>query len=249
MKLSELIERTLFYVSVPKCISCGKKLEFTSKVYCPDCKLELFDAYSRNCSRCNKILSECQCSNEYLKSERIRTVIKLFRYIQREENYVANSLIYSLKKDNRKDVLTLASEKLSEAILSAEDKCGEYIFTNVPRRRAAVIKRGFDHAGMLAKAIAKRLSADYKALFVSRSKAAQKTLTKSERRTNASFKIKKNLSLSGKTVVIVDDVITTGSSVGACAGLAYSMGAKRVIAAAIGIAYKDEYDGPTYTPF
>ena len=249
MKFSELIERALFYVSVPKCISCGEKLDFTSKVYCPDCKLELFDAYSRNCSRCNNILSECTCSNKYLKSNRVRTVIKLFRYIQREENYVANSLVYSLKKDNRRDVLALASEKLSLAIFRAEEKCGEFIFTNVPRRRSAIIKRGFDHAAMLAKATAKRLGAEYMALFTSKAKSAQKTLSPDERRTNASFKLKKNVSLKGKTVVIIDDVITTGSSVGACAKLAYSMGAKRVIAAALGIAYKDEYEGPSYVQF
>lgn len=249
MKFSEIVERIVYYVSVPKCISCGEKLDFASKVYCPDCELELFDAYNRNCSRCNKILSECCCSNAYLKSKRIKNVIKLFRYIQREENFVANSLIYSLKKDNRRDCLALAADMLSNAILKAEPQCKEFIFTNVPRRRSAIIKRGFDHAALLAKAISKRLGAEYVPLLKSKTKRAQKTLTSSERKSNASFMIRTNVSLKGMTVVIIDDVITTGSSVGACGELCYSLGAKRVIAASLGIAYKDEYEAPIETPF
>lgn len=249
MKPAEILKRALFYISVPKCISCGEKLEFTSKVYCPKCKLELFDAYNRSCSRCFKILSECNCSNEYLKTKRVKNIIKLFRYIQREENYVANSLIYSLKKDNRKDCLELASSQLSEAISRSEKNPNEYIFTNVPRRRTAIIKCGFDHAALLSKETARLLGAEYLSLFKSKSKTAQKTLKTAERRKNAKFIPKKNISLKGKTVIIIDDVITSGSSVGACAELAYSLGAKRVIAAALGIAYKDEYEAQQYVSF
>ena len=242
MKASEILERALFYISVPKCISCGEKLDFTSKVYCPRCKLELFDVFNRSCSRCNKVLSKCDCSNKYLKSKRVRKVIKLFRYMQREENYVANSLIYSLKKDNRKDCLALACELLSESIKNSENNVSDFIFTNVPRRRAAIIKRGFDHAAMLSKAVAKNLGAEYMPLFKSKAKMAQKTLVAGERLSNATFVSHRGASVEGKTVLIIDDVITTGASVGACAELAYSMGAKRVVVAAIGIAYKDEYE-------
>ena len=244
MKISEILERALFYISVPKCISCGEKLDFTSKVYCPKCKLELFDVYNRCCSGCNKILSKCDCSNEYLKGKRVRKVIKLFRYMQREENYVANSLIYSLKKDNRKDCLRFAVEMLSEAILNSENNVSNFIFTNVPRRRSAIIKRGFDQSAMLSKAVAQNLGAEFRPLFKSRAKKAQKTLMSSERRSNATYISRKDASVDGKTVLIIDDVITTGSSIGACADIAYSIGAKKVIVAAIGIAYRDEYEPP-----
>ena len=179
----------------------------------------------------------------------MRKVIKLFRYIQREENYAANSLIYSLKKDNRRDVLNLASDMLSDAIKRAEKTSEDFLITNVPRRRSAIIKRGFDHAALLAKSTAKKLSIEYKNLFVSKSKRAQKKLTAAERKINAVFEPKFQGSLKGKTVIIVDDVITSGSSIGACASIAYSLGAKRVIAAAIGIAYKDSQDYIDYTYF
>lgn len=239
MKFSEFIEHAVFYISVPKCISCNEKLDFTSKVYCPECKLELFDAYSRECSKCFKVLSQCTCSNEYLKSKRVKQVIKLFRYIQREENYAANSLIYSLKKDNRRDCLELASDMLCHSLLNAFDNFDNIILTNVPRRRIAIIKRGFDHASMLSKRIAKKLNATYIPLFVSKTKKAQKSLGPVERRKNPNFTLRANKTLDGKTVVIVDDVITTGASIGACADLAYSLGARNVVAAALGIAYKD----------
>ncbi len=243
MKLSEIVDRALFYVSVPKCVACGVPLDHSDNVYCKDCLPEFWAAFGRDCSVCFKPLCECSCSNKYLVSKKVKKVVKLFRYIQREENYCSNSLIYSLKKDNRRDVLELASSLLSDALLLSIEKPSEYIFTNVPRRRSAIIKRGFDHAAMLSRAVAKKLGGEYRALFISKASKAQKTLTGIARHKNAVFDIKSEADLDGKSVIIIDDVITSGSSIGAVAELAASIGAGRIVAAALGIAYKDDLFG------
>ncbi|MBQ2875886.1 MAG: ComF family protein [Clostridia bacterium] len=247
MDVKSALDKALFYLSVPKCVCCGARLDYTDNVFCSECLIEFRGNLTRNCSGCFKPLSECSCTTEFLKSKGVSKVIKLFRYIQREESYAANSLIYSLKRENRRDVRRLASAMLSSSLRLLVDNLDNCVFTNVPRRRRAVILRGFDHAAQLSRTIARELGCEYKALFSSKAKKAQKELRGIQRHKNAVFAIKSKADLKGKTLIIVDDVITTGSSIGAASELGKSLGAKRIIACAIGIAYKDEYGPKDYS--
>lgn len=240
MKLRELISRALFYVSVPKCVSCGEYLSYNDLALCPKCSSEFEEIKTRSCSICSKRLSECSCSNEYLSRHFIKRVIKVFRYVQREENLPANSLIYSLKRDDRADVQKLCALELSAAIKNSLDTPSEYIITNVPRRRSAIIKYGLDHAATLARRVADILGAEYKSLLTSNSKRPQKKMHGEERLYNVNFDIKRDIDLTGKRIIIIDDVITTGASMGAAAMLLRSLGAKTIVAASLSIAYKDD---------
>ena len=53
------------------------------------------------------------------------------------------------------------------------------------------------------------------------------------------YKSNKDISLNGYTVIIVDDIITTGASMSSCAMLIKAYKPTKVIGAALGIAYKD----------
>jgi competence protein ComFC len=161
--------------------------------------------------------------------------------VQRED-MPSNNLIYSLKRDNRKDVLEFLSSELIEAISNSINNVSECVFINVPRRLEARLKYGFDHAKLLAKYISKHFSAQYYQPIISKVKKSQKKTQGRERIKNATFKLKnKAKDLSGKTVIIIDDIVTTGSSMGASATLIRALGAKKIIGAAISIAYKDTY--------
>ena len=151
MKLSQLAHRIGFLLSAPKCVACGERLSLDDRALCKVCYCELLDNMTRNCSRCSNTLSKCTCSNEYLISHKVRHVVKVYRYIRREENRASNHLVYSLKKDNRKDVLDLCADLLQGSINSTlidggiiKDKSA-VVVTNVPRRKAAFVKFGIDH--------------------------------------------------------------------------------------------------------
>jgi len=151
-------------------------------------------------------------------------------------------LIYSLKRDNRKDVLDFLTKELCDAIENSVNNPSEMIFTNVPRRRESIRKYGMDHASLLAKSVAKYFSARYYQPLISKSKQEQKHMSGTQRLKNASFRLKKGArSFKGKTVILIDDIVTTGSSMGACAMLLRALGAKKIIGAVVSIAYKDEY--------
>ncbi len=239
MNIKETMDRVLFALSVPKCVCCDKRLDYGQNAFCPECYAEFSDFKSRNCSRCAKKLNECGCSNEFLSSHFIKKVIKCSRYIQHNELHPVNALIYSLKRDNRKDVLDLASEELYIALNNTIDDFSQCIITNIPRRRAALVEFGIDHSELLAKEIAKKCRAEYISLMKSNAITPQKSLDHTERRKNANFELIKEPDLTGKTVIIVDDIITSGASVSNAAMLIRGLGSKNIIAACIAIAYKD----------
>ncbi len=241
MNFSEIKDKILFYLSVPKCVGCKKRLSVEDRVLCPDCLSEYREIKKRNCSICSKELERCDCSNKYLESHYVRKVIKVFRYVDKDE-LPSNNLIYSLKRDNRKDVLAFLVDELGRALSASVKDIDKCVFLNVPRRRKEKIKYGIDHASELAKALAKRFSAEYYQPLISKAKKPQKKTVGAERIQNASFKLKKNAkNLSGRTVIIVDDIVTTGASMSACAMLVRALGTKKIIGAAVSIAYKDSY--------
>ncbi len=243
MTFTDFMDRVFFYLSVPKCIGCGEKLDVTDKALCPKCLDDYLLNKRRDCSRCARTLDLCGCSNKYLREHRIRKLVKVYRYIFTEgEVSPANNLIYSLKRDNRRDVLQFLSRELAVSIRNSIKNPEEYIFTNVPRRAASVRQYGIDHAAMLAKAVARELDAQYIPLLLSKSKKPQKH-TKGEERIKNALVIprKRTPDLKGKKIIIIDDIVTTGASMSASAKVLYKLGSKSVTGAAIAIAYKDEY--------
>lgn len=241
MKFKEFINNALFYVSVPKCVGCKQKLLRTEKALCAKCMIEYNEVKLRDCSICSNTLDKCSCTNKYLDSHYVHKLIKVFRYVRREE-LPSNNLIYSLKRDNRHDTLSFLSEELIKSIDYSIDVGDNFIFTNVPRRRKEAKRYGIDHAQLLAKSLAKHYSAPYYQPLKAKSKKAQKKTSGEERLKNARFKLKRSAKdLTGKTAIIVDDIVTTGASMGACAMLLRAIGAKKIIGATISIAYKDRY--------
>lgn len=100
---------------------------------------------------------------------------------------------------------------------------------------------GIDQAKNLARALSRRFGCEYQEILVSRSRLAQKEARAKERIDNVKFEYRRNLkSLKGRTVIIVDDVVTTGASIATAASLIRALGAKKIVAASIAATYKDE---------
>lgn len=242
MKLKEFLQTILFYISVPKCACCGERLLREEKAICISCKIKYDDILKRDCSICAKPFHECDCSFSYLKTHYVRKVVKCFRY-QSDVSLPSNMLIYNLKREYRSDVVDFLSEELFKSFKNKNYNLENCLITNVPRRRSSIKKYGYDHSKILAKSLAKKLNLQYEELLISRAKKNQKeNKTREQRLKNAEFEYKNlNNNINGKTVILLDDIITTGASMGACAMLLKGLGAKKIIGAAISIVYKDDY--------
>lgn len=129
------------------------------------------------------------------------------------------------------------------------------IVTAVPMYRGKKIARGRDQAELLAAYIADKLDkpTEFGALRRLRDKTEQHKLTdKADRQAHAEavYSSADAGRVEGKVVLICDDVITTGSTIRACAAQLMSMGAKKVYAcsAAVSAHYKKFGDAEYIIP-
>lgn len=241
--MKNYFRKLLFYLAPPKCVCCNKRTDISDTVLCKECREVYNDTLRRNCSICAKPLYGCTCTNDYLDAHFIHKSVKVFRYLV-DKDLPTNKLIFSLKKDNRHDVLDFLSSELSDAIRFNLKDADKYVITSVPRRRSAILKYGFDHAEKLARAVAKKLNAKYIKALKSDVKREQKlSSSREERFKDLKFNTrKKSIELQGRNVILIDDIVTTGASMGACAMLLKSVGVKKIIGASLAIAYKDSYE-------
>ena len=92
-------------------------------------------------------------------------------------------------------------------------------------------RRGFNQSGLLAREIARRSGvSSVNALKRVRDTRAQAGLTNAKRRLNVSgaFRVKRGDGLKGKSVLLIDDVLTTGATAASCARALKMAGAARV---------------------
>lgn len=110
---------------------------------------------------------------------------------------------------------------------------------SVPMHPLRLVKRRYNQAALLANSVAKiaKKKVFHDILIRTKNTPPQASLSKKERKRNlaGAFEIKKkHLSfLKGKKVLIIDDVITTGSTVNACAKILKKAGAAKVFVLSI----------------
>ena len=120
-----------------------------------------------------------------------------------------------------------------EAVARTRFKVGEIdVVVAMPSTLVHRLDRGYNQCAYLARALAKRLEKPY-APFILRRKGnpeKQGRLAEEERRTNVigTFGVLRPRAIVGKTVMVVDDIMTTGSTLSECAAELKRSGAARV---------------------
>jgi len=102
----------------------------------------------------------------------------------------------------------------------------------IPLGQQRIKERGYNQAGMIAEPLARVLKVDFapKALVRCKETRSQVGLSKRERQKNVDGAFQAAGVVGGKTIVILDDVSTTGSTLSSGAAALLSAGAKDVYA-------------------
>lgn len=109
-------------------------------------------------------------------------------------------------------------------------------YTSVPAHRDKIRKRGYDQTKLIAENAAHLKHIKYKQLLRQTSmNISQSTLSRNERIKNAKgiYEFSGKPDIEGKTIMLIDDVVTTGSTLSECAKILLENGAENVYCAAI----------------
>ncbi|MDE7181448.1 MAG: ComF family protein [Clostridia bacterium] len=196
------------------CKDCLKTVTFNDKAVCPVC--------GRKTVR-PEICLECKADLPKFKKAASPIVY---------ENGGAE-LVLKFKNGNgylKEHFASLMASKLKD--FSAFD-CIVY----VPMTKSAEKRRGYNQARLLAESLSDKIGVPWikEAVIKTADTPEQKTLTKKQRIANLTgcFKVAKRNEVKDKTVLIVDDVLTTGATCEAMAKKLLSAGAKQIYLATV----------------
>jgi ComF family protein len=142
------------------------------------------------------------------------------------------TLTHQLKYADRHDARTLLGRWLAEA--GRELLPGTDMLVPVPLSRWRLIQRQFNQAALLAGELSRQTGIPMQPLLLVRNRAtsSQVGMTREQRRRNVAgaFRVpqRARTALRGRNVLLIDDVVTTGATVEACARTLRRGGAARV---------------------
>ncbi len=201
------ILRDLFFP--PRCPFCGRVLD--AEAICPDCQEGLPWLVGRSAQR---------------RPEHIELCVSPLRY-----EGLVRPCVHRYKFRRRRGYARVLGPLCAQCV---HDHMGQRSFDLVswpPLSPKGLKRRGFDQARLLARAVAESLGTEETPLFQKRETAQQSSLrAPAARRANvlAAFTLLDPELVRGKTILLVDDVVTTGSTLSECARVLLTAGAEEV---------------------
>lgn len=206
------------------CAQCFEKISFITAPLCQSCGIPFSDIYLENPD--SLICGTCVENPPVF--ERARAVIVY--------NDDSRSLITRFKYADRTDLAPAFARWMTRVggdLLADAD-----VILPVPLHRWRLLTRTYNQSAYLARRIAQLsgVPAEYGALRRVKATPSQGGLSASARKRNvaSAFAIIKPEAVSGKRIVLVDDVLTTGATLNACAKVLRHSGATAVDAIVIG---------------
>jgi ComF family protein len=204
--------------SLPFCHTCFKDFTEIKSPICPLCGRPFPEGIEQDhvCEDCIRKRPFYDLTRApYLYEGALMTAIHELKYAQR--SHLANSLGFLLAS-------------------FAQNWIGElkgYVIMPVPLHPRRLRARGFNQSLLLARGVASKTGADLDFLSLRRTRFTkpQTELSSEERKKNVrkAFAVVKPEAVKGRTVLLVDDVATTGSTLNECAKALKRAGAESVL--------------------
>ncbi len=206
-----------------RCIICRQLLKGNAPIHiCSKCiqEIEFYNKDIVPLSLGGGIKSYCDgvvCVGKYQHS--LKKALRDYKFNERPSFYRAFG--------------ALIADKINRALIQYPLD----VIVPVPMSRKRIAQRGYNQAALIALRASQILSVPLEARSIVKVKDTlrQSSLRRQERliNLNDAFKVTSSCSYAGKTVVLIDDIITTGSTLNECSKALKEAGAKYVFGAVI----------------
>ena len=217
-------------------------LDFFLPRFCPGCNKKLSSEENAVCDSClNGILiaDDERLKIEFDKDFSAAKVITEFysKYIFQAEATLQN-IIHALKYDRKFKLGIFLGQILGEALKKRNWPVD--LILPVPIHHLRNAERGYNQTDYIAKGLSSSLKIPYSTKLLKRTRhtESQTKLNLSERAQNVSnaFKVRNAKRLTGKNILLVDDVCTTGATLLECAIVLRKAGAGSIYVSSIAVA-------------
>lgn len=217
------IDHVLNLIFPRMCAVCGDAADARfSYALCLGCGNEFEILKSEICPSCSSPQMMCRCRPVYDGGKNVK-----YQHLIEYRSDFSKKLVFALKRKNNAPLRRFLASELASIIKTRGEKIE---MAYAPRSVSSIRRYGFDQSKELARELSKKTGARLLPLFRHLGGAEQKELGMTARFDNAaeSYKLRSNPLLREERLVIVDDVITTGSTVRTLCELATLAGAGEI---------------------
>jgi ComF family protein len=211
----------------PTCVSCERLLDAGERgLVCGRCWVRLAPLPSPQCVRCGHPCLEPRCSWCSLLPLYVHTV----RSVCWTHAGTGSAIVHALKYRGWHAVARDMAERMARVSWPPDGLASPKALVPVPLSTARTRERGFNQSERLAHFLGERWSAPVWRDVLERTRATetQTQLTPEERLANVAgaFRVSDAGRLRNAHLILVDDVVTTGSTLNACAETLFAAGAR-----------------------
>jgi competence protein ComFC len=223
---------SLFYPAA--CVVCSSEVERTEYL-CESCQQRAPRIRAPFCAKCSEpftgaITQTFACANCEHRTLHFDSAVAVYR-----SRGLVRKLVHEFKYGHHRHLRHPLAAWLGETLSDSRLRERHFdLLVPVPLHPARERERGFNQAALLAELLAQRANLPIRPILERiRYTTTQTAYDRSERMENLrdAFRLRKNRDVRGLHVLLIDDVLTTGSTLSECARMLKRGGALSVFAA------------------
>lgn len=211
-----VVELAISLVAPHMCVICSS----SESVFCNECRVQRITPLISRCVFCNTLTNSDKVCSLCSRKHKVNHVWSVTEYRNVE------AIIKKYKFERARALFKPLAEEMLEVIGYADID----VVVSVPTAPSRIRTRGYDHAQLLGRYIANKYDVPYlrPLIHVGSLKQIGASRTQRFRQAEETYKPKTKVSIKNLRVLLVDDVVTTGATISACAKQLKAVGAKSI---------------------